>query len=122
MIKKALEKGIDAVNTESEHLPFEPQIFERIIMVDALHHVKDQEKSLQEMWRVLAPGGKIVIEEPDIRLFVVKLLALGEKLLLMRSHFLDPHQIATLCRFNRQAEVSVVADKGMVWITVCKPC
>lgn len=121
MIKKALEKDIDVVNTQSEHLPFASLVFDRIIMVDALHHVKNQKKSLQEMWRVLAPGGIIVIEEPDIRMFLVKLLALGEKLLLMRSHFLHPRKIIDYCNFGGQSEVDVYADKGMVWISVRKP-
>jgi demethylmenaquinone methyltransferase/2-methoxy-6-polyprenyl-1,4-benzoquinol methylase len=46
--------------------------------------------------RVLEPEGRSVIEEPDIRTFGVKLVALAEKILLMRSHFLSPIQIASL--------------------------
>jgi hypothetical protein len=37
--------------------------------------------------RVLHPGGRLVIEEPDIRLWGVKLASLAERLLLMRSRF-----------------------------------
>ena len=59
-------------------------------MVDALHHVIHQGQTAREMYRVLKPGGRIVIEEPDIRKFGVKLIAVAEKLLLMRSHFLSP--------------------------------
>ena len=47
-------------------------------MVDALHHVADQEATIRELWRLLKPGGRIIIEEPDIRRFEVKLLALIE--------------------------------------------
>ena len=65
-------------------------------MVDALHHVADQTRHRSRALRVFEPGGRIVIEEPDIRYFGVKLIALGEKLLLMRSHFFPPPEIVGL--------------------------
>ena len=68
-------------------------------MVDALHHVIDQKGTINELWRLLAPGGTIVIEEPDVRAFSVKLIAIAEKMALMRSHFLTPPQIAILFDF-----------------------
>jgi len=49
-----------------------------------------------ELWRVLAPGGRILIVEPDIRKVYAKLIAIGEKLLLMRSHFLTEGEITSL--------------------------
>ncbi len=67
-------------------------------MVDALHHIIDHRQTIQDLWRVLAPGGILIIEEPDIRLFGVKLLALAEKLALFRSHFLSSSTIAGLLR------------------------
>jgi ubiquinone/menaquinone biosynthesis C-methylase UbiE len=77
-------------------LPFQAGTFDRILMVDALHHVADQAGAAQEMWRVLKPGGKLVIEEPDIRSGAVKLIALGETLAGMKSHFLPDGEIAKL--------------------------
>lgn len=81
-----------------EGLPFEKNSFERIIMVDALHHVRDQKGTLAELWRVLAPGGILLIEEPDIRSGPVKLIAFMEKILLMRSHFLRAESIQRMLR------------------------
>jgi len=97
MLKFAASKpGLQAAAAFSERLPFPDDFFERVIMVDALHHVVDQNETAHELMRVLKPGGRIVIEEPDIRTMGVKLVALFEKLLLMRSHFLSPDQIVGL--------------------------
>lgn len=101
----------------SEHLPFPNESFERVIMVDALHHVFNQAQTAREMWRVLKPGGRIVIEEPDIRSLGVKLIAVAEKLLLMRSHFLAPDRIAGL--FGH-AKSRVHAHELTVWVVIEK--
>jgi demethylmenaquinone methyltransferase/2-methoxy-6-polyprenyl-1,4-benzoquinol methylase len=42
---------------------------------------------------VLAPGGRLVIEEPDVERTPVRLIALAEKLILMRSHFFSPRSV-----------------------------
>jgi ubiquinone/menaquinone biosynthesis C-methylase UbiE len=97
MLRQASAKdGLRTVCSHSEKLPFADETFERIIMVDALHHVCDQEETAQELWRVLKSGGRIVLEEPDIRIFSIKMVALFEKLALMRSHFLPPSKIKDL--------------------------
>jgi ubiquinone/menaquinone biosynthesis C-methylase UbiE len=101
----------------SETLPFADDSFERVIMVDALHHVADHARSAREMFRVLKPGGVLVIEEPDIRTFGVKLIALAEKLLLMRTHFLSPAEIVKLFEFG---ETSIRAEDGTAWVVVRK--
>ena len=101
----------------SETLPFVDASFERVIMVDALHHVAHHARSAQEMFRVLKPGGVLVIEEPDIRTFGVKLIAIAEKLLLMRSHFLSPEQIAKLFA---NTETAMRAEDGTAWVIIKK--
>jgi demethylmenaquinone methyltransferase/2-methoxy-6-polyprenyl-1,4-benzoquinol methylase len=86
-------------------------------MVDAFHHVVDQAATAFEMLRVLNPGGLLVIEEPDIRTFGVKLIAVAEKLLMMRSHFLSPEQIASLFP---HANTRIFTQGATAWIVVKK--
>jgi demethylmenaquinone methyltransferase/2-methoxy-6-polyprenyl-1,4-benzoquinol methylase len=107
--------GLRPVCSGTERLPFPDGCFARIIMVDAFHHVGDQRQTTAELWRVLRPGGRLVIEEPDVRSLAVKLLAVGEKLILMRSHFLSPPAIAKLIRFP-DARVHVETGSSIAWI------
>ncbi|MBM3153634.1 MAG: methyltransferase domain-containing protein [Chloroflexi bacterium] len=96
MLARAARKNLVASCGASEGLPFPSNRFERVILVDALHHVEDQQATVSEMVRVLAPGGRLVIVEPDITCFWVKLIALFEKATLMRSHFLSPQEMLEL--------------------------
>ena len=62
----------------------------------------------------------MVIEEPDIRHFAVKLVALAEKLLLMRSHFLTIEQIKNMV-LDHNVTVSIEHDERFAaWIIVDK--
>jgi demethylmenaquinone methyltransferase/2-methoxy-6-polyprenyl-1,4-benzoquinol methylase len=114
MLAQALRKKLTVTNAESEQLPFPDNTFDRVLMVDALHHVIHQGKTVDELYRVLKPGGRLVIEEPDLRKFPVKLIALAEKLMLMRSHFLAPGQIRAL--LPPTANTKIEAEDNTAWI------
>jgi ubiquinone/menaquinone biosynthesis C-methylase UbiE len=94
MLAQARQKrGLRITQSHTERLPFADGSFDRILVVDALHHFKDQKEALADITRVLKTGGRIVIEEPNLKHFKVKLIALAEKLALMQSHFLYPEEI-----------------------------
>jgi demethylmenaquinone methyltransferase/2-methoxy-6-polyprenyl-1,4-benzoquinol methylase len=120
MLSQARQKGLPPACTETEALPFPDQTFDRVLMVDALHHVIDQTQTIHELYRVLKVGGRLVIEEPDVRQFAVKLIAVAEKLALMRSHFLAPSQIAGL--FPPEAKVQFESQDHTAWVIVEKGC
>lgn len=94
MLRQAQRKGnICSIQAHVERLPFPDETFERVLVVDALHHFCDQRESLSDLLRVLKPGGRLLIEEPNIHRLVVKGVALAEKLALMRSRFFSPEAI-----------------------------
>ena len=106
MLQQARRKGLITCRGLAEYLPFTAGSFDRALIVDAFHHFRDHDATAQEALRVLRPGGRLVIEEPDVRHWAVRLAALGEKLLFMRSHF---HSIADLISIFERAGAKVVA-------------
>lgn len=121
MLRHAILAGdFGRVGSQTEQLPFAAGSFDCVLMVDALHHVQNQRQTLSELWRVLAPGGRLIIEEPDIQRLPVKLIALGEKLALMHSHFLTGEQIAGLLR-GLGAEPVIQHKEHTLWVLADKP-
>ena len=106
MLREARQKQMIACSGLAEQLPFANGAFDRIVMVDTFHHLHDQHSDAKVSLRVLRPGGRVFIEEPDIRRWAVKLFALVERLLLMRSRF---YSNADLTGIFREAGARIVA-------------
>ena len=120
MLREAtLKEGLRPTCALTESMPFGEDFFDCVLVVDALHHVSDQAQTARELWRIIKPGGRIVIQEPDIRKFAVKLIAFAEKLALMRSHFLGGDAIAKLFPFEN-ANVDVHTEDFNVWVVIKK--
>ncbi len=119
MLQQAAAKDLTTSCAETEILPYPDASFERVIMVDALHHVADQQATARELWRVLEPGGRLVVVEPDIECFAVKLIALFEKLSLMRSHFLAKKQMQSAFSFP-DSSTKVTLQNCNIWLILDK--
>jgi demethylmenaquinone methyltransferase/2-methoxy-6-polyprenyl-1,4-benzoquinol methylase len=110
MIREAQSKGLHACVSLAEQLPFGDGSFERIILVDTFHHLLDPGAATLELLRVLQPGGRLVVEEPDIHKRVVKFAALLERLLRMRSKFFSPADMVRI--FERSGADVLRVDYG----------
>ena len=119
MLRQGRRKNLCIIRGEAERIPFGDDTFERVMMVDTFHHLRDQRVAVHELMRVLRPGGRLVIEEPDIAHWGVKLVAWGEKLALMRSHFYPAAAIRALCE-QAGGRAYVERDNYTVWVVVEK--
>jgi len=119
MLRQAHARGLGTCQGFAEAAPFRDGAFTKIVAVDSFHHFPDQEGAVHELLRVLAPGGRLVIEEPDIRYFAVKLVALGERLAMMCSHFRHAEELVMMFT-TPETSVSVHTEPHTYWIVIDK--
>lgn len=114
-------RGLAAVQARGHRLPFADGAFQRILVVDAVHHFQHPARVLAELMRLLTPGGRLLIEEPDIGRWPVRLVALAERLALMDSHFLSPAEIAAILAGLGGRPRRTDDGRWRSWIMVDKP-
>jgi glycosyltransferase involved in cell wall biosynthesis/2-polyprenyl-3-methyl-5-hydroxy-6-metoxy-1,4-benzoquinol methylase len=67
--ERARERGVRNVSFVSgnaeERLPFEDHAFDTVLMLDVLEHLNQREGTLGEVWRILKPGGRLLVAIPN---------------------------------------------------------
>jgi ubiquinone/menaquinone biosynthesis C-methylase UbiE len=66
MIRQAQEESKDYSNARfvigsAAHIPWEGNFFDRVLSVESFYYYPDQERALAELFRVMAPGGRLFI-------------------------------------------------------------
>lgn len=119
MLRQARAKAsLRPVQAHAETLPFPDGSFDRVLVVDALHHFCSQRDALRDLLRVLGSGGRLVIEEPDYTRTAVKVVAIAEKLAFMRSRFYTPEAVGGMVADLGFAADIVRDSKFRAWILV----
>lgn len=57
--------NVSFLQADALHLPWKDNTFDRILSTEVLEHLPDDLTALQEMYRVLKPGGRVVITVPN---------------------------------------------------------
>lgn len=67
--QRAVEKQLTNVTFSffdiEKTLPFENESFDAILFLDVLEHINNQKVSMNEVWRLLKPGGKLFLSLPN---------------------------------------------------------
>lgn len=113
------KRKLRSARGHAEELPFARGSFDRVLVVDAFHHFAHHRLAAAELMRVVAPGGRLVIEELNYERLPVKAVAWGEKMLLMGSHFYRPQALRYL--FEGHGRVTLHTDDPInMWVVVEK--
>jgi ubiquinone/menaquinone biosynthesis C-methylase UbiE len=90
MLAQARAQNLAAVRADGAQLPVRATSVDAVLIADALHHITDQRGTLTEAYRVLRPGGVLVVADFDPTTVRGRLLAAGEHLILFDSTFQPP--------------------------------
>jgi len=116
MLRRARERGLEAVESDAGRLPFPDSAFDAIVLVDAYHHLPEQQAALDEAARVVAPGGVVVVRDFDSATLLGQGISAGEAVFRMGSRFADPDSVAA--SLTRAGLHSRVLERGVVYTVV----
>jgi demethylmenaquinone methyltransferase/2-methoxy-6-polyprenyl-1,4-benzoquinol methylase len=88
--------SVESLVGDAAAMPFEDDRFDAVVVSDAFHHFRDQPAAVDEMRRVVRPGGGVVIMELDRTNLVIKLIALAERIAREPGAFFSTDE---LCEF-----------------------
>jgi ubiquinone/menaquinone biosynthesis C-methylase UbiE len=66
MLRHAHRKQMTVLQGEASRLPFAANCFDGVLAKGVLHHVPDMAAAVEEIARVLKPGGLVVLAEPNL--------------------------------------------------------
>ena len=119
MIEKAKLRLGEALVGDSENLPFEDGTFSAVVARSLLHHLPDPRRGIDEMARVLAPGGEMVIADTNKSV----LSELPRKIANHGEHFSDDHRNMNanelVREISRKFEVKNVEFFGYIAYPLC---
>jgi SAM-dependent methyltransferase len=70
------EKAVDAIRSlvqqdvfqiDGRHTPFDDNTFDRIVIVDFLEHIHTDREFIEELFRIIKPGGELIINVPHTK-------------------------------------------------------
>ena len=98
MIREAVAENVYLI--EANKLPFENDYFDLVVIVDLLEHVKQDQRLMQEIVRVLNPGGNLIVnvhylKRSSITHWLRRVVGLTED---QHGHLRAGYNIESLCQ------------------------
>jgi len=91
-------------------LPFRPESFDLIVAGELIEHLIDQESFLRECYRLLRPGGRLVLTTPNLSFSINRLLILfgREPMFVSAPYHLHFHTRSSLTRLVKEAGLEIL--------------
>jgi demethylmenaquinone methyltransferase/2-methoxy-6-polyprenyl-1,4-benzoquinol methylase len=116
MLRQARGHGLEAVQADAGRLPVASGSVDAVLIVDALHHIRDPDRIFRETARVLRPGGVLVVREFDPTTVRGRALVVAERVVGFDSAFWSPDELAE--RVTAAGLRSTVLDRGFGYTVV----
>lgn len=116
MLRRASQHGLVAVQGDAARLPACDESVDAVVVVDALHHVYDAVAAVDEIRRVIRPGGVVVVREFDPTTLRGRALAAAEHAFGFESRFRSPDALAAV--LERAGMTTFVPDRGFAYTVV----
>ncbi|MHA1482816.1 MAG: class I SAM-dependent methyltransferase [Candidatus Heimdallarchaeaceae archaeon] len=100
MMKQAQNKSrnLILVQGSGDSMPFRENTIKQIFVNDVLHHIKNQNETLQECHLVLKEQGNLIIRDYDRKYIGNIFLFIFEKILRFGSVFFSPQELTDQCQ------------------------
>lgn len=113
-VAREAEQKLDSVfigDIQAVHLPFEPGLFDVILCLDVLEHLRDPWAVIQKLAHLLSPDGCLIASVPNIRHFSVTLpLLLKGRFEYSSSGLLDKTHLRF---FVRETAIDLLESSGL---------
>jgi ubiquinone/menaquinone biosynthesis C-methylase UbiE len=116
VVAHAMRRGHPVFVCSAENLAFPDKRFDAVLSIHTIEHIPDLSKAVREFWRVLKPGGTLILVypyEPVAGITCLPFWSLSKK---GNVHLrtLNPKDLTTIVRENKLGLVPV--DSGMYYV------
>jgi ubiquinone/menaquinone biosynthesis C-methylase UbiE len=112
---------IKFVEGGAENIPLPSEHFDKVVASASFHHFPNQDRSLEEMKRVLKSNGKMIIIEIDPNTARGKRLKICEGILHTGAKLFEPHQLKKKVENHGLEVLSIKSTALGYFLTAIKP-
>jgi SAM-dependent methyltransferase len=112
VVEACRSQGLNAMHYDGRQLPVSSESFDAVVAWHVIEHVADVRETLTDWYRVLRPGGVMVVDTPDASSPKIKRLGAQYRQFWAAEHTYT-FAYGNLSRFAEQAGFEVLADPGL---------
>ncbi|WP_148557066.1 methyltransferase domain-containing protein [Terrisporobacter glycolicus] len=112
-----MNENCTVVSGQLEHMPFNDNYFDKIIVLDYLNHTANCNKSVGEINRVLKHNGEVIVEDLNLKDIKVKLKYFRHRICGDNIHYNYPIEVQDIFKkFNFEGKLKEIENKRYIYI------